>query len=117
MPEDADKQARTWGMLCHLAGLCIWVGVPFGNIAGPLLVWLLKRDEIATVQEQGKEALNFQISMTVYAIIAGILCIFLIGIPLLILIGVTHVVLTIVAAIKVNNGETYRYPFTVRLIN
>jgi len=117
MAEAADKQARTWGMLCHLAGLCLWLGVPFGNIVGPLLIWLLKRDEFPLVQEEGKEAVNFQISITLYAIGAGILCFILIGIPLLIAVGIAQLVLTIVATVKVSNGESYRYPLTLRLIN
>jgi len=117
MAEADEKQARTWGMFCHLAGLCMWVGVPFGNIIGPLLIWLLKRDEFPLVQEEGKESVNFQISMTLYAIVAGILCFILIGIPLLIGLGIAQIVLTIVATVKVSNGESYRYPFTIRLLN
>ena len=117
MAEVADNQARTWGILCHLAGLCLWIGIPFGNIVGPLLIWLLKRDEFPLVRHEGKESVNFQISMTLYAIVAGILCFVLIGIPLLIALGIAQIALTIVAAVKVSNGESYRYPFTIRLIN
>lgn len=116
MNENNERQSRTWGMLCHLAGLACYIGVPFGNILGPLVVWLIKKEEFPFVDEQGKEALNFQISMTIYGIIAGILIIVLIGIPLLLGLLVAHIVLVIVAAIRANDGESYRYPVTIRFI-
>ena len=116
MPQETEKQARTWGMLCHLTALCCWVGVPFGNIVGPLTVWLIKKDETPLVDEQGKESLNFQISITIYAIVAAILMFILIGFPLLLAIAVAQIVLVIVASVKVSNGETYRYPFTIRFL-
>lgn len=111
-----EKEARNWGMFCHLAGLLCWVGVPFGNILGPLIIWLVKKDEIPMVDEHGKESLNFQISATIYFIGAFILCFLLIGIPMLIAVIIGHVVLVIIAAVKVSNGEEYRYPFTIRFI-
>lgn len=116
MNENNERQSRTWGMLCHLAGLACYIDVPFGNILGPLVVWLIKKEEFPFVDEQGKEALNFQISMTIYGIIAGILIIVLIGIPLLLGLLVAHIVLVIVAAIRANDGESYRYPVTIRFI-
>lgn len=57
---DNDQVARNWAMGCHLAALTCYVGIPFGNILGPLLVWLFKKDEYALVDEHGKEALNFR---------------------------------------------------------
>ncbi len=116
MAEHTEKQARTWGMLCHLSALCCWVGIPLGNILGPLLIWMIKKEELPLVDDEGKESLNFQISMTIYFIGAGILCIFLIGIPILIGLVVAHIILVIIASVKTNNGEKYTYPFTLRLI-
>jgi hypothetical protein len=112
--DEHEKQIRNWGMLCHLCALVWVIGVPLGNIAGPLIIWLLKKNDDPFIDEQGKESLNFQISMTIYACIAGILCFVLIGIPLLILVGVADLILTIVAAVKVSNAEPYRYPLTIR---
>ncbi len=117
MTEIDEKQARNWGMFCHLAGLICWLGVPFGNIIGPLVIWLLKKDEFAIVEEQGKEALNFQISITLYLIAAAFLAIFLIGIPILIGLAIAQVVLVIIATVKFSNNEPYQYPFTIRFIN
>lgn len=117
MTQETEKQDRTWGMLCHLTALSCWIGVPFGNIVGPLIVWLIKKDESPLVESEGKESINFQISITIYAIGAGILSFILIGIPLLIAIAVAQIVLVIVASVKVNNGEAYRYPFTIRFLS
>lgn len=114
--QSVDKDARNWGMLCHLAALCAFIGIPFGHILGPLLVWLIKKDEYPLVEEQGKEALNFQISMTIYTIISGVLIFVAIGIILLPALLVLNIALTIIAAVKTSEGETYRYPLTIRLL-
>lgn len=110
-----DKDARTFGMLCHLLAFAGLV-VPFGNIIGPLVMWLLKREEYPFVDEQGKEALNFQISAFLYAIVCGLLTLILIGIPLLIALGIFWLVVVIIASVKANAGESYRYPLNLRLI-
>ncbi len=116
MYEPVDTQVRNWGMMCHLAALCALVGIPFGNILGPLGVWLIKGKEHPYLDYQGKEALNFQISMTIYFAIAGILIFLLIGIPLLIILALADIILTIVAALAASNGREYRYPITFRFI-
>ena len=113
---EANKDARTWATVCHLSALSAFVGIPLGNILGPLVVWLLKRNDHPFVDDQGKEALNFQISMTIYGIVAGILVILLVGIALLALVAIADLILVIVASMKANDGERYRYPFTIRLI-
>ncbi len=115
--EDHEKQARLWGMLCHLTALSLLLGIPFGNILGPLVIWLIKKEDYSFVDQQGKESLNFQISLTIYTIAAGILCIVLIGIPLLIGLFIAFFVLVVIASIKTSNGEPYRYPMTIRFIN
>lgn len=112
---EVGKDARLFGMLCHLLALTGFV-VPFGSIIGPLVMWLIKREEFPFVDDQGKEALNFAISMLIYAIVAGILTIVIIGIPLLIAIFVFWLVMVIIAAMKANSGIAYRYPLTIRLI-
>lgn len=115
MPKMDEKQERNWGMGCHLAALGGFV-IPFGNIIGPLVLWLLKRDESEFVDDQGKESLNFQITVTILAILSGILIILIIGIGLLILVGIFSLVMIILATIKASEGEKYRYPFNFRLI-
>ncbi|MEN3370697.1 MAG: uncharacterized protein V7609_2840 [Verrucomicrobiota bacterium] len=89
----------------------------FGHILGPLIVWLAKRGDAPEIDAHGKEALNFQISMLIYSIVAGILCLILIGFALLAILHVLNVVFVIIAAIRASEGQLYRYPFTLRLIS
>ena len=110
-----QKQERTWGMLCHLSALGVFV-FPLGNVIGPLIIWLIKKDESPFVDDQGKESLNFQISFTIYCAISVILIVVVIGIILLIALGIGFLILVIIASIKANEGEEYRYPLTLRLI-
>ncbi|MFN5561883.1 MAG: DUF4870 domain-containing protein, partial [Opitutaceae bacterium] len=107
--------ARMWAMLCHLSALSGFI-IPFGSLIGPLVVWQIKKNQYPIVDDQGKEALNFQITITLAAIVSAILIVVLVGIALLIAVGIASLVFTIIAAIKANNGETYRYPFCLRLI-
>ena len=111
-----SKDERTWAMLCHFSALLIFVGIPFSNILAPLIIWLIKKEEMPFVEDQGKEVLNFQISMTIYLLISGILCFILIGIPFVIGLGIFNVIITIIAGIKANDGISYRYPINLKLI-
>lgn len=116
MAEDKVKQERTLAMLCHLTALSSYIGIPFGHIIVPLIIWLIKKDEYPFVNEQGKESLNFQISMTIYAIISGILCFIFIGFLLLAAVVITDIALVITATIKANKGESYHYPLAIQFI-
>jgi uncharacterized Tic20 family protein len=116
MTGNKEKQTYTWGMLCHLTAFSAYVGIPFGHIVGPLVIWLIKKDELSFVDEEGKESLNFQISITIYGIISAILCFVLVGFVLLFVLIAGHVILIILATVKTSNGEHYRYPLTIRLI-
>jgi uncharacterized Tic20 family protein len=110
------KDAHRWGMFCHLLAFVAVLGIPFGNILGPLVIWLIKKDEIPFVDDQGKEVLNFQISLTIYAFVAVPLCLLIIGFVLLGAIVIGGFVLTIIGAIRASNGERYRYPLAIRFI-
>ena len=111
-----DAQARQWAMLCHYAAF-FWVLAPLiGNVIGPLIVWQLKKDLHPFVDQQGKAALNFQITYSVAMMVSGLLAWVLIGFPLMLLIGLAALVLTIIAGMKANAGEAYRYPLCWRLI-
>lgn len=112
-----EKIARNWAMACHLAGLSAYIGVPFGHIFGPLLIWLIKKDEIPLVNDQGREALNFGLTLTIFYIISGLLVFVLIGILPLMLLPLVHIILGIVAAVRASEGEVHRYPFNIRFIN
>ena len=110
-----SKDERTWAMLSHFSTLCMFI-FPFGNILAPLIIWLIKKEEMSFVEDQAKEVLNFQISMTIYLLISGILCFILIGIPFVIGLGIFNVIITIIAGIKANDGISYRYPINLKLI-
>jgi len=110
-----EKDARTWAMLCHLGALAGYI-IPFGHIIAPLVIWLIKKDESPLVDDQGKESLNFQISLTIYAVVAGLLTLVVIGFILLIALGIFDLIVVIIAAIKANEGEKYRYPLCIRFI-
>ena len=103
------------GMLCHLLALAGYV-IPFGNIIGPLVIWLIKKDQYPFVDDQGKESLNFQISIMIYAIVSSILIVVAIGIPLVIAVGIFGIVEIILASIKANQGIAYRYPLSIRFV-
>jgi len=113
--ETLSKDAKTFGMLCHLLAFAGFV-IPLGNIIGPLVIWLMKKEEHPFVDDQGKESLNFQISLIIYALISGVLIIVVIGIFLLIAIGIFMIVMVIIATIRANEGTYYRYPLTIRLL-
>jgi uncharacterized Tic20 family protein len=112
----SNKDPHMLGTLCHLLSLTLFIGVPFGNLLGPFVLWSLKRAEDPYLNEVGKEVLNFQISVTLYAIICGILFITFIGIVLLPVVLMCSIVLTIVAALKSSEGVFYSYPLTIRFL-
>ena len=121
-----NQDELNWGMACHLASLIAFIGVPFGNLLGPLIVWMMKRETSSYVDFHGRESLNFQLSVTLYAVIGGligfVLMVLTLGIgaiilvPIAVLFGLAALVLSIIAAIKAKEGENYRYPFTIRFL-
>lgn len=124
--DDPGREERQWAMFAHLSALAgalvsSWFG-GFGVFVGPLVIWLLKKDAMPFVDDQGKEALNFNITMAAIAFVLFLLTIFTLGIgiivtgPLFAILGLVWLAFTIVAAIRANEGKRYRYPVTVRLI-
>lgn len=111
-----SKDEQNWAMACHLSALAGFL-IPFGNIAGPLIVWLIKRAEMPLVDTHGKEALNFQITVSIAVAICVALMFVLVGFVLIFIVGLGALILTIMAAVKVSNGDfEYRYPFALRLL-
>lgn len=120
-----DPDQNNLAVGCHLLGFLIFVIPGVGHILGPLVLWLLKRDGHPFVDDQGKEALNFQISFTLWTLIGGALATVLlwtvivpvlVGVALLVL-GIVWIVTMILAALRASNGRAYRYPLTLRLIS
>lgn len=110
-----SREAKQWAMLTHLAAFAAFF-IPFGNMLGPLVAWQLKKDFDPFVADNGKEAVNFQITIAIAAFV-GIMLIFVgIGVFLLPLLGVYWIAMTIIAGVKANDGVAYRYPLTIRFI-
>jgi uncharacterized Tic20 family protein len=114
--EAIGREARQWAMGCHLIALVGLLGNGIGFVLGPLIMWLLKREDHPFIDEQGKESLNFQITMFIALLISGILALIFIGFVLLFIVGIVMTVFPIIAAIKANDGVHYRYPITIRFI-
>jgi hypothetical protein len=106
---------RNWAMLCHLSAFAGFF-FPFGGIIGPLICWLTRRDESAWVSVNGRNALNFQLSMLLYMVLAVPLCLIIIGIPIIILLGTLKVVCIVIASVKASKGELFRYPLVIPFI-
>lgn len=107
VPSNDDKNIAT---ITHLGGMLF-------SFVPALIVWLLNKDENEYLAAQAKEALNFQITVLLAQFLAGVLIVILVGFLLLAIIWLFNIVLCIIAAISTSNGETYRYPFTLRLIS
>jgi uncharacterized Tic20 family protein len=113
-PPTADN-SRMFMMLTHLSAFA-GLFIPFGNILGPFIVWMIKKDEMPGVDAHGKESMNFQISLTIYLIVSFILWLVIIGIPLTIGLSIFWLVMVIMASVKANEGVLYKYPLTIRFL-
>lgn len=102
--------------MCHGAAMAGFI-IPFvGNILGPMLIWMLKKDEYSLVADQGKESMNFQIMMSLLYVASALLLFLVLGLLLLIGLGAYSLVMITIAIVKTGKGEFYRYPISVRLI-
>jgi uncharacterized protein len=112
----AIANQRTWAAFIHASAL---LGVFFhfpGHLLGPLILWLVKRDDAPELDAHGKEAVNFQISMLIYNIVAAVFCLVLVGFIFLAILWILNAVLVIIASIQASDGKFYRYPITIRFI-
>jgi uncharacterized Tic20 family protein len=115
-PGTPDKDARTWAMICHLSALAGFFIPGIGFVLGPLVVWAIKRDESPFIDVQGKEALNFQLTMFLAFVVATVLVVIFVGLFLVLALAVAEVILIVIASVKVNEGVDYRYPVNLRFI-
>jgi uncharacterized Tic20 family protein len=127
-PPPISHESKNWALFSHLSTFSALVGVPLGNVLGPLVMWLLRREQDPFAERHAREALNFNISLLLYglALFAGglALLVVLIGIALLLLALLYAIVfffvwvaLTITATMAASRGEEYRYPLTIRFVN
>ncbi len=134
-----DVTARNWSTVCHLSALAIFFGAPFGNILGPLIVYLIKKDDDPFIAFAGRESLNFQIFISIcwFILVVAYAATFISAILLVVhgsaakvyppflvlaillcflLLGIFDFVSVVIAAVRANKGEQYRYPITVRFV-
>ncbi|MBS4007182.1 MAG: DUF4870 domain-containing protein [Clostridium sp.] len=104
-----SQEEKILGILAHFLAL-------FTSIFGPLIIWLIKKDQSEWIDKQAKESLNFQISMAIYQFVAGILMFILVGFVLSIALWIFNLVFVVIATLKARNGENYRYPLCIRLV-
>ena len=116
--KEVNRDARMWAMFCHLGGLAALLPIMpvVGGIIAPLIIWQIKKDEHPFVDEQGKEAVNFQISILIYEVVAGLLVFLCVGALLLAAVMIFNIVFLVIAAVKANDGFHYRYPLCIRFI-
>jgi len=110
-----SESERNWAMFCHLSAFAGFF-FPFGGIIGPLICWLSRRDDSAWVNINGRNSLNFQLSMLLYIVLAIPLCFIILGIPIIIVLGTLKVVCIIIASVKAAKGELFRYPMAIPFI-
>jgi len=106
---------RNWAMLCHLSAFATFF-FPFGGVIGPLICWLSRKDESEWVNMNGKNSLNFQLSILLYIVLAIPLCLILIGIPIIIILSTLKVICIIIASIKAPKGELFKYPLSIPFV-
>lgn len=111
----ADKDQRTWAMFCHLSALAGLL-FPFGSVIGPLIVWLVKKEEMPLVAEHGRKSLNFQLTMMIAYIVCFMLMFVVVGVILLPLVALFSLIMVIVSAIKANDGKEVNYPMAIEFI-
>lgn len=117
-----EAQIRQWNMWCHLSALGGLL-VPLGNVIGPLLIWQIKKAEFPAVEVHGKAALNFQLTVLI-AIVAGLILAFVLSFfcvgwllfPVVMLIGLAGFIFPVIAGIKANDGQEYKYPWSLTLV-
>lgn len=107
---------RQWKVILHLSALCFFIAPGFGNILGPLVVWLLKKDQLPDLEPEGRKVLNFQISWSIYMILAGLSWFFCIGAVLTPVVVLVWLVILIIGAVKTSNGEAYTFPLTIKIL-
>ena len=117
VPTMSPAEERNWAVATHLASFSGYLGIPFGHILGPLVIWLMKKDSSRFLDEAGKETVNYNISIIIWALLCIPLCFVLIGFFLLGALALFDIIITIVAAIAASNGQQFRYPLTIRFLS
>lgn len=116
MADDSARRERWWAAACHLGTLSVFVGLPLGNLLIPAAIWLSWKGGSALVEDQAREALNFQLTVLLAGLGCGVLMLAAIGIPLLVALAVADVVMVVKAGFDARDGKRHRYPYVIRFI-
>jgi uncharacterized protein len=111
-PEKQDQQTRQWAFILHLSVLAGFL-VPLAGLVVPIVIWQLKKYDLPGIDAHGKNAVNWIISAIIYAVVSVPLVFVIIGIPMLMALGALGVVFPIIAGIKANDGELWKYPMSI----
>ncbi|MEM8864872.1 MAG: DUF4870 domain-containing protein, partial [Planctomycetota bacterium] len=112
-PDAVANETTTWAIVLHLSQFANFILPPAGFVA-PILIWLLRRDALPGIDAHGREVANWTLSYLIYLLVAGLLCIVLIGVPIVIVLAVLGSVFPIIGAIHASHGRCWRYPLTIR---
>ncbi|MFY8274525.1 DUF4870 domain-containing protein [Pseudoalteromonas sp. SSDWG2] len=117
LPENNNKQGdeNTMAMLCHLSALAGFI-VPLGAVLGPLIVWLVKKDEMPIVDRHGRDSLNFQLTMLIAYVVSFILVFVVIGVILLPIVALFSLIMVVIASIKAYEGKEFSYPLSIKFL-
>lgn len=110
------QEDRMYAAACHFAGLPIFITTGLANIIAPLVIWMIKKDTMPFVDEHGKESLNFQLTLLIGYVISAVLVYFCIGIFLIGALLIVQIIFPLIAGIKAYDGQPYRYPMTLRMV-
>ena len=117
LPQDPrEAETRQMALLLHLSHFAGWV-IPVLGLVAPIVVWQLKKNDLPGLDAHGKNAANWIISELIYGAVCFVLCFVVIGFPLLMLLGLMSAVFPIIAAVKANNGEVWKYPLAISFFN
>jgi len=108
-----EQQTRRWSAILHLSILTGYLAVPLVGLVAPIVIWQLKKDELPGLDVHGRNAADWILSSLIYVVVSIVLCVVLIGFPLLLALGVCSIIFPILAAVKANNGEIRKYPYVI----
>ena len=112
---DLEQQTRQWAMFLHLSQLAGFL-IPLAGLVIPIVIWQIKKSELPGIDAHGKIVVNWIISEIIYLLVCLLLTFVLIGVPLLIAVGALGILFPIIGAIKANNGQVWRYPFSITVL-
>ena len=114
--DEMERATRQWAALLHGSALAGYFLVPIAGLVAPILIWQIKKDQLPGLDIHGRNATNWIISSLIYGVISAILIFLIIGIPMLIALLACNIAFPIIAAVKANNGEVWKYPMTIEFV-